>query len=121
MPDDSILNALKTRQKCTDRLIILIDALDKIDPILQMSEIQRIVENIGKLIQKYKESTQILSNVASVSEKELTTVRDQEKHWQEFLIKMKNFNLKFHNKYIECQKLNDKFQKQDMIKKSYKN
>ena len=86
-----------------------------------MDEIQRIVENIGKLIQKYKESTQILSNTASISEKELTTVRDQEKHWQEFLIKMKNFNLKFRNKYIECQKLNDKFRKQDMIKKSYKN
>ncbi len=121
MPDDSIPNALEIRQKCTDRLIILITALDKMDPILQMNEIQRIVENIGKLIQKFKDSTQILSNRGSLSEKDLTTVTDQEKHWQEFLIKMKNFNLKFRNKYIECQKLNNLFRKQDMIKKSYKN
>ena len=121
MPDHSISSVLQARKKYTDKLIILIAALDKIDPWLQMDEIQRIVKNMGILIEKYKNSAQILSKATLLSETELATARDQESKWQEFLIKMKNFNLKFRNKYIEYQKLNDKFIKQDMIKKSYKN
>lgn len=121
-PDDpSLLQALETRKKCTDHLIILIAALDKIDPKLQSDEIQRIIKNIDKLIESYKESTQIISKATFLSEAQSATVKQQESQWQEFLKKMKNFNLKFKNKYIEWQELNQKFQKQDMIKKSYLN
>lgn len=121
MPDHSLLQALKTRKKSTDHLIVLMKTLDKIDPKLQMEEIQRIVVNIDKLIETYKESTQIIANTAFINDAQLATIKLQEDQWQEFLKIMKNFNLKFQNKYIEWQKLNQKFKNQDMIKKSYPN
>lgn len=121
MSENPVLHALETRKKCTDQLTLLIAALDKIDPKLQMNEIQRITENIGKLIESYKKSTQILSESTFLSDTQLTLLQHQETQWKEFLKKMKNFNLKFQNKYIEWQKLNQKFQNQEMIKRSYQN
>ena len=121
MSEDPVLHALETRKKSTDQLLLLIAALDKIDPKLQIDEIQRIIENMDKLIERYKKSTQILSEASSLPEAQLEILRHQEIQWQEFLKKMKNFNLKFQNKYIQWQKLNQKFKNQDLIKKSYQN
>lgn len=121
MSEISIISSLQTRKKCVEHLHILIDALDKIDPKIQMDEIQRIIEKMNLLIEDYKESTISFSPDTPFSEDQLNLIKKQEIQWQDFLKKLKNFNFKFKNKYIEYKKLIQKFKNQDQIRNTYLN